>query len=342
VSWIGVSGLGAVSAAGWGVAALVEALERGTMPERSTLERPGAGGVSVVTEVAPVPKLEDRSRLPRAPRLRRASPVGRFAAAAALEALGEERLEAARAGERSIGVVCTMMNGCVGYSNRFFGEVLADPSVASPILFPETVYNAPSSHVSAMIGSTAPNDTLVGDGAEFLTGLELACEWLQRGDCGEVLVVAPEELDWLSAEAMGFYAKGLVPSEGAAAMVLGADAGEVELRVLPDPVSYAVEPDRARAFARLWGELGVEDDGESLWVDSRTGVARFDRVEGAVAWTGPRWSPRGLLGESLGAATGLQSVAAVEALRRGLAPRAVVTAIGGNEQVAGAVFARRG
>ena len=340
MSRITVAGLGAVSSAGWGVSALMEALGSGRRPEPSTIDREDRAGRVISTRVLRVPK--EGATVPRHPRLRRASPAGKFAAAATVEALGEERLQAARAGELRVGVICTMMNGCVNYSNRFFGEVLRDPATASPILFPETVYNAPSSHLSALVGSTAPNDTLVGDGAEFFTGLELAAEWLDRGDCEACLLVAPEEIDWLSAEAMGYYSRRMTPSEGAAVILLEKGGEGPRLLEVPDPVSYAVESDRVSALATVRDEMGAMDDGATLLSDGRTGVARFDRAESEVfgGWTGPRYSVRALLGESLGAAAGLQTVAALEGLRRGLAERAVVTAVGGNEGVGGAVFGK--
>ncbi len=344
MSRIHVSGLGAVSSAGWGVPALMEAVATGRRPEVSLLERETAGGEVRATEVLRVPKPADRGVIPRSPRLRRASTVGKHAAAAAAEALGPERLAAAQAGGFRLGVISTLMNGCVNYSNRFFGEVLEDPSTASPILFPETVYNAPSSHLSAMTASTAPNDTLVGDGAEYFTGIDLAAEWLLRDDCDAVLVVAAEELDWLSAEAMGFYARALVPSEGAAAVLLEKDASGPVLLAVPDGVSYAGEADRCRALGRVVDGLadlvGPAGDTGILLSDGRTGVARFDRAEDEVfaGWAGPRVSLRTQLGESLGAAAGLQTVVAVESVRRGEVAKALVTSVGGNEGVGAALF----
>jgi 3-oxoacyl-(acyl-carrier-protein) synthase len=340
MSRITISGTGAVTPAGWGVGFLMEMLAGDARPEHSMLEREAANGLVLSSRVARVPKLEDRSLLPRNPRLRRVSPIGKFAAAAAFEALGAERLAAAQAGELRVAVICSLMNGCVNYSNRFFGEVLDDPGVASPILFPETVYNAPSSHLSAILGSMAPNDTLVGDAAEVFTALELGTEWLLRDDCDLCVVVAPEEVDWLSAEAIRLHSKDLVPSEGAGAVVLARDGDGPEVLAIPDPVSYAEVPDRSEALRRLRAELDQEDEGATLLADGRTGIARLDRVEDAVFgdWRGPRLSTKVRLGESLGASASLQLVAAVETLKSGGVRKAIVTSVGGNEQVAGCLL----
>ena len=330
-------GTGAVTSAGWGVSTMMETIDAQRAVERTMLERPTDQGGVISTSVSKVPKLTDRSLLPKSPRLRRASALGKYAAAAMFEALGEERYQAAKDGELRVAVICTLMNGCVNYSNRFFGEVLADPSVASPILFPETVYNAPSSHLSAVMGSSAPNDTIVGDGAEWFAGLELATEWLDRGDCDLCVVVATEEMDWLSAEAMGYYSSSLLPSEGAAAVVLGRDGEGPRLMAIPDPVSYAEVGSPVDAMARLWRDLGAEDDDRTLWADGRNGVARVDQAEN-LPWNGPRISTRKFLGEAMGASAAIQTVAALEWLKTGRAERAVVTAVGGNEAVGGAVF----
>lgn len=332
---LAITGTGAVSPAGWGVEALMDALRNGTMPTVSWLER--ACGESVVkTPVLRVPA--DNARVPKSPRLRRTSPISKFAAAAAMEALGEQRLSQIAGGLR-VGVIFTLSNGCVNYSNRFFGEVMADPAMASPILFPETVFNAPSSHLSAMIGSTSPNDSLIGDGSGFLTGIDLAAEWLERGDVDGCLVVASEEIDWLSAEGLRLYSRSLVPSEGAGAIYLEMGAGPAIIEALPDPVSFTARK-RMEAALQLRGGLSLTDDGNTLLVDSRSGVRSFDGPETAMwrDWTGPVWSPKRLLGDSMGATTAFQVVAAVESLKSGASKQAVVSSMGSNQQCAAMVL----
>jgi hypothetical protein len=337
---IRITGTGAVSPAGWGVATLMEALDSGARPALCELSRERKSGPPVVTPVLRVPPVPPT--LPKSPRLRRVSPISKFAVAAAVEALGQERMAKAAAGELRLGVVCALLNGCVNYSNRFFGEVLADPAVASPILFPETVFNAPSSHLSSLFNSTAPNDTILGDSAEIFTALEIATEWLRRGDCDGVLVVAPEELDWLSAEALGFYSREAVPAEGAAALYLEIGGEGPQLLAIPDPVSLAPGVDRADALRVVLAAGGVVDDGRTLLADSRSGVARFDAAEDLAyaGWSGPRISVRETLGEAFGASSGLQVVAAIEQLRRGTAERAWIATLGGNEQAGGCLLGK--
>lgn len=340
---IAITGTGAVSAAGWGVEALMKALDGREMPTPVLLERACGDGM-ISTPALRVPM--DAATIPKAARLRRASPISKFAASAAMEALGEERLAAIRDGLR-VGVILTLTNGCVNYSNRFFGEVLSDPALASPILFPETVFNAPSSHLSAMIGSNSPNDSLIGDGSGFLTGIDLAAEWIERGDVDGCIVVAAEEIDWLSAEGLRLYSEQLMPSEGAAAVYLEAGNGPLILHELPDPVPYQrmKRPLAVLEMKRMLEEKGIADDGRTLLIDGLCDVATVDRAERQAwqDWNGPRLSPKLVVGESMGAAAGFQVVAAAAALTRETHPtidRALVFSAGSNQQVAALAIGR--
>ncbi|RYD34026.1 MAG: hypothetical protein EOP87_09965 [Verrucomicrobiaceae bacterium] len=328
-----VSGIGAVSPAGWGVPALMAALESGAALQPSVIERPLEQG-TVRTPVLRVPA--DSASSPKFARLRRTSPISKFAAAAVAEALGPERIAASVAGELRIGVIFTLTNGCVNYSNRFFGEALANPAIASPILFPETVFNAPSSHISAMIGSRSPNDTLVTDGAGFFSGMDLAAEWISRGEVDGCVVVASEEIDWLSAEALLLYSRNYLPSEGAAAVYLERGEGPVRVLKLPDPIPFSSLP-RPQAARNIREILRSEGEDAALLVDGTIGIPRIDRAEADAwkDWSGARLSPRHILGESMGAAAALQVVAAVASIRSGTCRQAAATAVGGNQQAGG-------
>lgn len=335
---LAITGTGAVSPAGWGVPAMMAALASEERPEASLIERT-IGDALIRTPVLRVPK--EGATTPKFPRLRRTSPISKYAAAAVVEALGNDRLATIAAGNLRVGVIFTLINGCVNYTNRFFGEVLADPSMASPILFPETVFNAPSSHISAMIGSSSPNDSLIADSTGFFTGIDLAAEWIQRGEVDGCLVVASEEIDWLSAEGLCLYSPSYLPSEGAGAIYLEAADGPVKLLRLPDPVSLS-NHSRIAAAAKIREQLQVEDDGRTLLVDGRAGIGRYDRPETLAwnDWSGPRWSPRKTLGEAMGASAAFQIIAAAAALGSGAFAQAVVTATGGNQQAAGVLLGR--
>jgi len=275
--------------------------------------------------------------------LRRTSPIAQYAVAAAVEALGDNAAKIST-GSLRLGIVLCVMSGCVNYSRRFYDEVLKEPSTASPLVFPETVFNAPASHIGALLGTTAVNYTLVGDPGTFLQGLALAGDWLVSGEVDGCLVVGAEELDWLTTEAFRLYNRHTVVTEGAGVLYLSRDApanSAIQISAITQPQLFSKKQTRLEAARRVRAEL--ENSGEDyLLCDGLQGVARADRDE-AVAWsdwTGPRLSPKTLLGEGSMAAAAWQCVAAIDSLARGNYSAAVVNVVGCNQQAIAARFVK--
>jgi 3-oxoacyl-(acyl-carrier-protein) synthase len=331
-------GLGAVSPAGWGVAALRQTLERAEPVRATGLPRPGWDHPMQVRQVpAPQSHLDVLAH----PRLRRASPISRYVAAAGLEALGEktDRLEA---GAGRLGLLVCVMSGCVNYSRRFYDEVLKEPASASPLLFPETVFNAPASHLAAVLGETAMYYTLVGDPGTFLQALALAADWLLRDRVDGCLVVGAEEADWTSSDAFRLFARRTILAEGAGAVYLrraDARARQVQLHSISNPHLFLSTQKRSEAVAKMRAEL-PQGQARHLLCEGRHGMARFDTDEARVwrDWPGARLAPKMLLGEGLMAASAWQCVAAIDALQQGRFPAATVSVVGCNEQAIGAHF----
>ena len=96
MSRIFVAGIGAVSPAGWNVAALRAALDRGEPLPVQSLARPG---LEQPLAVHLVPNPPAWPEFLAHPRLRRSSPVTHYAASAALEAVAGLR---AKAGARDL------------------------------------------------------------------------------------------------------------------------------------------------------------------------------------------------------------------------------------------------
>jgi len=351
VSSIVIRGTGAVSPAGWGVPALQQAIDGRLQVPIQELNRPGWSRplrVRRVPDPAPRPAVFGHARL------RRSSLISQYAVRAAQEALGENLPAAPNQHRgRRLGVILCVMSGCVNYSRRFFDEVLQDPTTASPLVFPETVFNAPSSHLAAVLGTTSPNYTLVGDPATFLLGLVLAAEWLEAELVDGCLVVGAEELDWLTADAFRLFTRQVVVSEGAGALYLTRGSagpgpppnetpGTVELDAVTEPHVFWTLREGVRAAAQVAAELGTSGRG-LLLCDGLQKIRRLDRGEAEAwsGWKGRRLSLKPVLGEGLMAAASWQCVAGVEALRRGEHAAAVVHVSGCNSQVVGARFVQR-
>jgi 3-oxoacyl-(acyl-carrier-protein) synthase len=321
------------------MAALIAALEaRQPLPE--TLLAPPAAAASGLRPhlVRAVPRPVPDRTLAGHPRLRRASPLALFAAAAALEALGPERVAAVQAGSLRAGLIYTVLNGGISYCSRFYGEVLENPATASPILFPETVFNAPASHLAAYLGITGPCYSLVGDSAQFLAAIDMAALWLDQGHIDLCLVIGTEEHDWLAAAAIDLLKLGVPVAEGAACLVIehgGSNTSGIAIETLTTkhPVaSFAQRPHAAATARATLGQLNPA----ALLIDDCCGHPASDAATARAwaHWTGPRLSPAPILGHGLSAAGAWQCVAACHGVLAGTAAEAIVATTGINQRAA--------
>jgi hypothetical protein len=339
VSSVFVRGCGAVSPAGWGVEPFLQALRKGEPLPAKDLFRPGwekPFRVRTAGLPGPRPSFLGHSRL------RRSSPIAQSAVGAALEALGSDFMNGGPAPQR-MGIVFCVMSGCVNYSRRFYDEVLKEPATASPLVFPETVFNAPSSHLASVLGSTGLNYTLVGDSAGFLVGLALGANWLREGRVDSCLVIGAEEMDWLTADAANLFDRRITVSDGAGALYLKrepGDARKAELRAVTQPFLFTLRQSRCEAARRASKELRAIGETEFL-VDGLQTVSRIDAAEEEAwrDWKGPRLSPKKVFGEGLVAATAWQCLAAIDIIATRTHRSADVSIVGCNQQAIGARFA---
>ncbi len=165
-------------------------------------------------------------------RVRRASPITLYMLAAAQQALAASPTIS----RDRLGIVAAFNTGAVVATRRFFeGIVKSGQRFASPNIFPETVFNSPTSHVAAVLGVSGPCSSLVGDDTAWVNGISVAATWLANGLVDHVLVIGAEELDPIAIDAYqhaGWLSSpGFVPSEGAGALLLGRVESGKELRI---------------------------------------------------------------------------------------------------------------
>jgi hypothetical protein len=234
------------------------------------------------------------------------------------------------------------MAGNVNYSRRFYEETLKDPATASPLLFPETVFNAPASHLAAYLNTHAASYTLVGDDGTFLQGLALAAGWLMDGKADGCVVIGAEETDWIVSDAMRLFYRQAIHSGGAGALYLQLNEPSppvVELAGITDAFNFAPHQPREEAARRMRAQLPGGAPNELLCAGTQ-GLPRADAAEKAawLDWAGPRRTPNAVLGEAFAAAAGWQCVLACDALRRREFAAANVSVVGANQQAIGARF----
>jgi len=251
--------------------------------------------------------------------------------AAALEALGDDA-PVVQSGQLRLGIIVCMMAGCVSYSRRFYEEVLQDPATASPLIFPETVFNAPASHLAAYLNSATANYTLVGDDGTFLQGLALAADWLEDGRADGCVVAGTEEMDWIVPYATRLFRRSTIYGCGAGALYLKKNsAGPVRLAAVTDSFPFTQTQNRAAAARRMRMQLGSGAPDELL-CDSETA--------NSIAWPGRRLILKETMGEAFAASTAWQCVTACDAIRQNQFPAASVSLVGANQQAIGARFVK--
>ncbi|MEO5802610.1 MAG: hypothetical protein ABIR24_03705 [Verrucomicrobiota bacterium] len=332
-----VRGIGAVSPAGWGVELLREALREKPLATKP-LARPGWENSLQVRQVPPP---SSRPSFLTHARLRRTSSITQFGVAAGLEALGEDAKLISN-GQLRLGIVQCVMSGCINYSRRFYDETLRDPATASPLVFPETVFNAPASHLAALLGTNAINYTIVGDPGTFLQGLALAANWLVNDRVDGCLVIGAEETDWLTADAFRRFQRKMILSDGAGAIYLRTEPNQdfaVQLSKVTDAHPFLKTQTRHCAAKKMRAEL----DGDltrALLCDSTQAMPLLDAAEldAWKDWTADRVSAKSFLGEGLMAAAAWQCVSAIDAIRAGGYKSANVSVVGCNQQAIGAQF----
>ncbi|CAN5547875.1 beta-ketoacyl-[acyl-carrier-protein] synthase family protein [soil metagenome] len=366
-----ISGMGWVTPLGSGLTEVWERLLRGDQPAAKTV----ASSIDSRTfQIFGVPP-EATAAAPTHPRLRRSSAISRYAVVAGLAALQEAGLSLDEATAPRTAIIFAISNGGVVYTKRFYHEVVeAGAQAASPLLFPETVFNAPASHLAAILGITGASYTLVGDGAVGILAMKMADDLMLQPAFDRCLVVGSEEADWLLCDAYRRWRflrkapplepfatppRGMVLSEGAGAVLLSR-TGAVSVEQIDAGCNFRQQRDAADCVAQVFARLAPAADdlivasANGTFIDAAERAAVLRHCEAATVI-----APKASFGESVGAGSIWQVICAAQALQtRQLPPftysvsageleqrngeiespatqRALVSVCGLNQQVAG-------
>ena len=325
-----ISGLGWVTPLGTGLEEVFTRIRDGETAEVKAVTNPETGRAF---SYIPVP-MKFVEALGRNPRLRRASAISYFAVAAGLAALADAGVEMTPALAARTAVVFAISNGGVIYTRKFYEQIVKQgANAASPALFPDTVYNAPASHLAALLGIDGASYTLVGDASVGLSALHFAGQLLETGDVEQVVVVGAEECDWILCAAYAEWRLARTPlAEGAAAVVLRRE-GRWRLRTHPGATFFRRSAAGAALASVLEGFAGAK---VARIIASANGTF-IDRAEAAAFATHfpnvPVLAPKKSFGEAPGAGALMQTIAAVMT-----GECALVTVVGFNQQSGAALI----
>ena len=331
VDAVSLLGVGCVTPFGNDWATVREKLSRGEPPGAEMLAGP-PGCAALPAYLVPRPFEFEH------PRLRRSSAISHFACAAASTAV--ERAGGIPAGRTAL--VFAASDGGVVYTRRFHEEVIRTGN-GSPLLFPETVYNAPASHVAAALGIDGSVLTVVGDSAAGVDALATASDLIRSGEADRCVVVASQEIDWIVCEGYRRW------------KLAAAEPGD-RLPILSEgAIAFVIGPQEKNAVSLVRAHVGIrQQKGSSAAADSERifrdlcGSSPPDLVVSPDA--GPAGSekpgflpdvrrvfPKRILGEAFAASTFLQCACACEEISAGSARSAFVLVEGWFERT-GAVF----
>jgi len=363
-----VQGVGAVSPLGPNAATTWAQLVAGNEAPRKPL-RNGVTGREYY--YVPVPE-KFIAEAGRHPRLRRSGTLSLMGAAAAYDALADAGFQPEVQLGARCAVVYAICSGGVNYSRRFYHELVTQgANAASPMLFPETVFNAPASHLAALLKLDGQSYTLVGDSAVGLSAIHFAAQLLtHQSELELCVVVGTEEVEWILSDAFNSWRmatrnsdfevfgklSGTILGEGAAAVVLGRTNGIPLVRTGPGSTFFSRQD--ALVAARQVIQPMIQEETPGCVISSANGTF-IDQIEGRVLQellpTTLVYSYKPALGDALGASSLFQTVFAALALRNQTVPgtrrgghrlpslaresrtmklrRALVTVIGFNQQV---------
>ena len=177
---------------------------------------------------------------------RRMSRVSRMTVAASLEAIKDSKLDPDDMGKDRIAIIMGTAYGASSHVDDFFNSLLRDgPRGAQPLFFPETVPNAPASHMAMIHGIRGPNCTFCQNEISAENAILYAKNLIEQDLCDAALVGGGDEISQVQYECYNAVralkkikmekgeqpvlvrGKGLVLGEGAGVLVMEAENSAV-------------------------------------------------------------------------------------------------------------------
>jgi len=286
-----IASLGAVTAAGVGVDALVAALADPAFAPRLGLERPDADALPV----AQCETFDPRDHLAPlvARRLDRPARLLAVAAREALAGLGEPL----RWPRERVGITAGTWNAGTAPLVEVLRTVFTvAPDDAPPAQFPSTVANAPASQLGILEKLGGPNLTFFEKQAGGARAVSEAVRLLHRDRADAVLACGVDEAQWLNAEGYERFRAlaapgrpGMVLAEGAAVLALTRAPAAPAVATLAGTGSWAVptathryagEPTAlVEACRRALADAGLQPADVDLVVSASNGIPALDELE---------------------------------------------------------------
>jgi 3-oxoacyl-[acyl-carrier-protein] synthase II len=191
-SAIAVTGIGVISAVGNDRDTFFQSCRRATSGIAPFAPSPQGGRRSDIA--CRVADFNPRNYLSQR-QFRRMSRVSRMAVAASIDALADSGLDPENLSTDRVGVVAGTSDGPSSQVETFFLSLLENgPRGTQPFYFPETVPNAPASHVAMVHGFTGPNTTFCQNMISAENAIRYAADLLLANQADAVLCGGADEI----------------------------------------------------------------------------------------------------------------------------------------------------
>ncbi len=261
-----LTGLGTIGSFGCGREALLRGLAAGE-PRLTTVERPpgyhrrGGAQLAAATDASEI----DQHLSPRA--ARRMSWLSRFGVAAAHMAVADAGLgEGGGEPGEKVAILTATTFGSPTVTEKLLRAILEQgPEAASPMLFPESVANAPAAQIAIALRARGPNLTLTQRAAGPLLALGRGAREIRRGRAKRALVGVADEIHPIQHAVLDRF------------RALATDSGEGE---------------RARPFCRRRNGFLLADGATMVMLEREADAkARGARILGRLLATGTAFDP---------------------------------------------------
>ncbi len=326
---VAITGLGLVLPCGDGPEAARTSLASGVPCFQDLPPESGVGRAGLCSDFRPtgiIPPMQ----------LRRLDRASRYTWVAAAQAFAEAGLDPQAFGGARIGLTAGTLSAGSEASEAFYLPYLArGPEGASPLLFPNSVANAPGGHVAVAFGLKGPSGTFLEREVATLEALEQGQRWLLTGRCDAVLVLGLDSLFPLLTRILQgarmtrrhgdptpMAGGGMLPGEGAQAFLLErteeARARGARIRATLGAVACLApateQGDRSVCLSTVVDEV-LQGRTPDRWISGAGGERRVESAERGL-WARPDLprpaTPKALWGEFCGVGGQLLGAALLE------------------------------
>lgn len=275
-------------------------------------------------------------------RLRRAAEISKYAIAAIRLALEDAGIDPAAWVSREAGLVTAVTHGAIRFTTEFHESLIKEgPASASPMIFSDSVLNAPAGNASIVFNIRGAAHTVIGDLGAGILSVSTAIKTMRYSGLKVCLAGAAEEFEHVVS---GVYSRlGLIAPEGSAGDAIHPFSTGHNGFISGEGACFLVLEEKASALerkARIYGEisyaktplaaarsLDLGDRGETIIFSGANGTYA-DEKEGAALerlFDGKTARPyicciKPIIGESFAASSMMQVAAAAMSIHKGVAP----------------------